>query len=1048
MTIINDYLKITREYSAIYGEKTLLLMQVGSFFESYALVEKDGSFSGSKIQEFADINDMTISRKNICVGDQSVVMAGFGLAQLEKYVKKMQEHGFTIVVYTQDTQTKNTTRSLSCIYSPGTFFNQDTQELSNNTCCIWLHYSAANQVLRERITIGLANIDIFTGKTSIYEFSNDYHHNPCTYDELEKYIAVYNPSETIIISNLDEEIVNNIIQFANITSRQIHKIDIRKTTTSLEKQAQNVEKQKYQGEIIKKFFVKSCQIAEYYNFCIASQSLCFLLEFIYRHNPNLVLKIDEPIIENYGDRLILANHSLKQLNIISDSRFTGRLSSVSNFLNNCVTNIGRRQFNYNLLNPITDKILLNRSYNITEHGLETDIWRHMRITLTNIKDIEKIKRKLFMNKISPRDFMNLSNNLSCITSLFQTIADDAILLEYINNFITGTISSISDRLINFINKYFNLSRCLYLDDISPDKLASLSLDNLLFINKDIDIELDKKTKECLDSRELFECIRRYLSDLVKQIEKSGKTSKTVERDNEFIKIHETPKMDAQLIGTKRRVLILKKELERESTRGEIVLKYISKYSGLEETFLFDIKGLDFKVHGGNQTNLVITSPQIQNITSNIQVSKDRLITNIILVYNRIIQDFISLQEGKNKYETIISGEINNDKQIVGDLDNIIIFISECDLLQCRCYIADKYNYCKPKILDADKSFVKFEKIRHCLIEQLNEKELYVSNDLSLSVATESVATLANESKATETNGILLYGTNAVGKTSLIKSIGIAIIMAQAGLYVPCSVFIYNPYNYIFTRILGIDNIFKGLSTFAVEMSELRTILKLADKNSLILGDELCSGTESTSALSIFTAGLERLHAREASFIFATHFHEIINYDEIKALTHLKLYHMTVIFNKATNKLIYDRKLREGAGESMYGLEVCKSLDLPLDFLERAHQLRSKYLNHNLYLYPNPNVNLNSKAILSNTVSHFNSQKVRNICEICNIKVGTEVHHLQHQKNAVKGVIKKEFNKNHVANLINICELCHDILHKSNKEHKIVKTSDGYEIHPL
>ena len=1043
MTIINDYLKITREYSAIYGVKTLLLMQVGSFFESYALIEKDGTFSGSKIQEFADINDMTISRKNTCVGDQSVVMAGFGLAQLEKYVKKMQEHGFTIVVYTQDTQTKNTTRSLSCIYSPGTFFNQDTQELSNNTCCIWLHYSAANQVLREQITIGLANIDIFTGKTSIFEFSNDYHHNPCTYDELEKYIAVYNPSETIIISNLEDDIVNNIIQFANITSRQIHKIDIRKNTTDLEKQAQNVEKQKYQREIIKKFFLKSDPVAEYYNFCIASQSLCFLLEFIYRHNPNLVSKIDEPIIENYGNRLILANHSLKQLNIIQDSRFTGRLGSVSSFLNNCVTNIGRRQFNYNLLNPITDKIALNRSYNITEHALKTEIWSKMRIALTNIKDIEKIKRKLFMNKISPRDFANLSNNLSCIATLFQTISDDVILLEYINSFISETISTISDRLIDFINKYFTLSRCLYLDDISPDKLGSLSLDNLLFINKDIDIELDKKTKECVDSREVFECIRKYLSDLVKRVEKTGKTSKTLERDNEFIKIHETPKMDAQLIGTKRRVLILKKELERESSRdllskGQIVLKYISKYSGLEETFLLDINQLDFKVHGGNQTNLVITSPQIQNITSNIQVSKDQLITTIILVYNRIIQDFISLQERRDQENDKEKEPIIKKEKIVADLDNIINFISECDTLQCRCYIADKYNYCKPTILDADRSFVKFEKIRHCLIEQLNEKELYVSNDLSLSVANESMAT----------NGILLYGTNAVGKTSLIKSIGIAIIMAQAGLYVPCSVFIYNPYNYIFTRILGIDNIFKGLSTFAVEMSELRTILKLADKNSLILGDELCSGTESTSALSIFTAGLESLHAKEASFIFATHFHEIINYDEIKALTHLKLYHMTVIFNKATKKLIYDRKLREGAGESMYGLEVCKSLDLPLDFLERAYRLRTKYTNPNPNPNPNHNHNLNNKDILSNTVSHFNVQKVRNICEICNIKDGTEVHHLQHQKNAVKGVIKKEFNKNHVANLINICELCHNILHKSNKEHKIVKTSDGYEIHEI
>ena len=143
MTIINEYLSLVEKYSGIYGEKTLVLMQVGSFFECYALIGKDGEYHGSRIRDFADINEMAISKKNICVGGESVVMAGFGLAQLEKYVKRLQEHGYTVVVYTQDTQTKNTTRSLSCIYSPGTFFSSDTaiddMHLSNNTTCIWIH---------------------------------------------------------------------------------------------------------------------------------------------------------------------------------------------------------------------------------------------------------------------------------------------------------------------------------------------------------------------------------------------------------------------------------------------------------------------------------------------------------------------------------------------------------------------------------------------------------------------------------------------------------------------------------------------------------------------------------------------------------------------------------------------------------------------------------------------------------------------------------------------------------------------------------------------
>ena len=142
--------------------------------------------------------------------------------------------------------------------------------------------------------------------------------------------------------------------------------------------------------------------------------------------------------------------------------------------------------------------------------------------------------------------------------------------------------------------------------------------------------------------------------------------------------------------------------------------------------------------------------------------------------------------------------------------------------------------------------------------------------------------------------MLLYGTNAVGKTSFIRALGIAVILAQSGLYVPCSAFNYKPYKYIFTRIIGNDNIFKGLSTFAVEMSELRTILRLMNENSLVLGDELCSGTETMSAISIFIAGSQQLHKCGSSFIFATHLHEIVNFEEITSLKKLTKKHMEII----------------------------------------------------------------------------------------------------------------------------------------------------------
>ena len=136
-------------------------------------------------------------------------------------------------------------------------------------------------------------------------------------------------------------------------------------------------------------------------------------------------------------------------------------------------------------------------------------------------------------------------------------------------------------------------------------------------------------------------------------------------------------------------------------------------------------------------------------------------------------------------------------------------------------------------------------------------------------------------------------TSTLSKSSLIKSIGIAQIMVQAGMYAPASNYEFYPYNAIYTRLLGNDDLFKSLSTFAVEISELRTILNYADYNSLILGDELCSGTEIGSAVSIFKAGISWFEKNKSSFIFATHLHKLSNMKRIRDITTLKQCHLTV-----------------------------------------------------------------------------------------------------------------------------------------------------------
>lgn len=1033
MALLKEYLELTKKYLREYGEKTVVLMQVGAFFEVYGLQDKTtGNVFGSKITEFSIICDLNIADKKICVGADSVIMAGFSHYMIDKYVKKLQDHGYTIVVYTQDEQNKNTTRSLSGIYSPGTYFDPvSSAQITNNTTCIWINtvdtfyfnnignvgsngVSKNNTSERKdgmlprgdntKVYVGMANIDVITGKTSIFEFSETYLLSPTTFDELERFISIYKPSECIIIGNIGEKEMDHVISYANIESKSIHKICLNNNTHDDDaiikekiRRTLNCEKQIYQRELLTKFYEISDFDAFYQNFyenTIATQAFCFLLDFIYQHNPYLVNKISEPKFENCSDRLILANHSLKQLNIVDDHNYTGKYSSVEKMLNVCITSMGKRRFSNGLLNPTTNVDYLNNEYNITEHMIGTgEKYEFLKNKLVVIKDISKLVRQIVMKKVSPKMLVQFYKNLQITDAdLFHPIfTDDNVLMKYLQDKIPdfSNISTYCRRICDFIVSRLDISLC--------DEIDSFGNFELNFIKKGIDIELDERNETLLESNDKLEAIRGFLNLSISKFEKSGKTS-----TSDYVKIHETEKNSFSLVATKRRCNILKESFLKPIIAN---LKYVSSFDGQTKSFDFKTE-LFFSTQ--TASNDAITSTVIQELCKNISTIKIQMKDLITRIYLEILSKM---------------------EQYLNEINTVIEFVTLLDVVYAKTVIAKKYNYCRPVIAQGspgDKSFVNAHGLRHCLIEHLQQNELYVANDI----------VLGNDS----VNGILLYGTNAVGKTSFIRAIGIAIVMAQAGLYVPCSSFEYQPYKYIFTRILGNDNIFKGLSTFAVEMSELRTILRLADEKSIVLGDELCSGTESISATSIFVAGVKQLEEKNTSFIFATHLHEIVGYDEIRDLKSVLLKHMSVMYDRENDKLIYDRKLKDGPGDNMYGLEVCKSLNLPGSFLELAHNIRMKY--HPV-----------SGSILSLKTSHYNAKKIVGTCEMCKEQMGKEIHHLQHQRAANEnGVIQQDndapFHKNRVANLMSLCEKCHDKIHSKGEtktKHKKVKTSKGIEL---
>jgi DNA mismatch repair protein MutS len=989
MSLIKEYFELTTKYQNDYGNKTILLMQVGSFFEVYGIREDStNDFSGSQIKEFANVCELNIVNKNLCVGKKNVVMSGFKTEVIEKYLKKIQSSGFTVVVYTQDQQSKNTTRSCAGVFSPGTYFSTEPSKLTNNVCCIWIELVNQNFIQKgKKVIVGIANIDIYTGKSNVYQFKETYLNNPTTFDELERFISIYTPSETILISNLDDTEIDDIINYTNITSLSIHRINLTNENNKSQFfiRAKNCEKQNYQKEIIDKFYKTLDHddlMMEFYENEMASQAFCFLLDFVFQHNPHLVMQISKPKFENCEHRLHLANYSLKQLNIIDDGNYKGKYSSVITMLNDCLTPMGKRDFIYRFTNPITDVNKLNKEYDITEYLIDQmDSYQDLKGYLSSIKDLSKMERQLFLKKITPKSFFNLNDNLESIKNIFCLFQRDETILDYLSSFNKHFLSIpvLCSQLSDFININLNLEMALQLDQLQNFELN--------FIQSNVNEDLDKTYNLLLNSEAKLESIRYYLNSLI--IEKSKTT--------DFIKIHETEKNNFNLICTNRRCKLLETSLP--STKTNVTLNYTINNDILAFDYLISKNHLEYK--NQSAANNSISDDEIKKLCKTISSIKISLKDKISFVFNKFVSEFCKFQN---------------------DLRTIIEFTTIIDVIYNKSKIAIKYNYCKPVIRDASKSFVDVVNLRHALIENLQSNELYIANDILLGNG--------------KSDGLLLYGTNAVGKTSFIRALGISVIMAQAGLFVPCSEFTFKPYNYIFTRILGNDNLFKGLSTFAVEMSELRTILRLSNENSLILGDELCSGTEIMSAISIFVSGIQALSKLKSSFIFATHLHEIVNYEEITSIHSIQLKHMEVIYNREQDKLIYDRQLKDGPGNSMYGLEVCKSLSLPDDFIANAYNIRMKY---------NPEEN----SLLDLKTSHYNAKKIISLCEKCGINKGEEVHHLQFQKEAnEKGIIKKgkmTFHKNNLANLITLCEKCHKEIHENNSVMKKSKTSKGYEL---
>ena len=245
-------------------------------------------------------------------------------------------------------------------------------------------------------------------------------------------------------------------------------------------------------------------------------------------------------------------------------------------------------------------------------------------------------------------------------------------------------------------------------------------------------------------------------------------------------------------------------------------------------------------------------------------------------------------------------------------------ISEFDTLAALADAAERNGYVRPEMTD-DFGFT-ITAGRHPVVEQMMPKDKFIPNDVSL----DSAARV-----------IVLTGPNMAGKSTILRQVGLAAVMAQAGSFVPARSATLGVTDRIFTRVGASDNLVRGQSTFMVEMAETSAILHGATARSLVLLDEIGRGTSTYDGVSIAWAVTEHLHdVIGCKTIFATHYHELTQLAEELAAVR----NFTVAVREVGEQVLFIYRLEPGGADRSYGIEVGRLAGLPRPVLARARSV--------------------------------------------------------------------------------------------------------------
>jgi DNA mismatch repair protein MutS len=245
-------------------------------------------------------------------------------------------------------------------------------------------------------------------------------------------------------------------------------------------------------------------------------------------------------------------------------------------------------------------------------------------------------------------------------------------------------------------------------------------------------------------------------------------------------------------------------------------------------------------------------------------------------------------------------------------------LAELDAIAGFADVAAREGYVRPTLVDDFQLDIVGG--RHPVVERMMPRDKFIPNDIRLDEAGRV---------------IILTGPNMAGKSTILRQVGLIVLMAQMGSFVPAGSATIGICDRVFTRVGASDNLVRGQSTFMVEMAETSAILHAATRRSLVLLDEIGRGTSTYDGVSIAWAVSEHLHERVGcKTIFATHYHELVQLaDELVAVRN---YNVGV--REVGEQILFLHRLQPGGADRSYGIEVGRLAGLPAVVIARAREV--------------------------------------------------------------------------------------------------------------